>query len=196
MTLNELIARIKVVAIDTASEEIRPRLLDSQVMIEILLPRAMDILYEKTARNPEGLNALRKQFSVNFASGEAPLPATLKEEHIPTLTCVTDYNASYVPSWQEFAGRDDLHYPKFTVKDGKIHYRSRSGVLGGRIGNLTFAAILRPSLPALITDQVDIRDPFLSELIMFTASIINGQVPLSTISLSYTELDNALENRG
>src|SRR5688572_11763739 len=127
MTLEELIERIRVVALETGPLEARPALLNTEVLIELLLPRCLDVLAEKICRTPAGLNALRKEVNVNFALGVGTLPASIREEHLETITFIDDLPCSYVPSWFEFnldptGSNRPLDFSRYTVKNGLIYY--------------------------------------------------------------------------
>jgi hypothetical protein len=192
MTLQELINRVKVVALETAMPDARPLLLNDDVLIEVLLPRCMDHIAAKIALTPDGLDALRGEVVVTFVDGVAELPVTVKEEHVETMAILEDPFASYVPTFSEFqilSEPTSYDVSKFTIRSGRIYYNQLMNPPLDFSGNRTLICVLRPALPALIGSIVAMRPQLLEQLITFTATVINGSVPLSVLGLDYAGLE-------
>lgn len=200
MTLIELINRIKLVAQRTASGPIRPLLLNTTALTEVILPRCMDELTEKWSQTPDGLNFLRVQQTVTFVNGEAALPSNIKEQAAETISLVDDPSASLVPSWMEFqldpAAGNPVDYGRFHIKNKKIYYHARNAAKNTFNGNLDILVITRLSLPNLEGDQVVATDAALQQLITFTAAVVNGMVPLNKLGIDYASLEDVAETAG
>jgi hypothetical protein len=194
VTLNELIARVKVIATDSAGGEVSQEMLNTDVLIELILPRCLDVVVERAARTPDGVQPLRGEVVVAFVSGVGTLPNTIKEEHVETVVFKEDPATSYVPTWHEFElhplpGDPPLDYSRFTVKGGQILYHQFDRTKYTFTGNRTIIALLRPALPTLIGDPVVIRDQILEQVIMLAASVVSGQTPVKEIGLDYANLE-------
>lgn len=194
MILSELIARIKQVAIDTSKGPIDPKVMDSEVLIELILPRALQIVTTDILESPEGFNSFRRTITLAFTTGSAPVPAGLKEEYIPYLVFEDLPDASYIEDWftfqTEYADDDALvarapyTVPRFTFKDKKIYLYGSGAIFGSITASLNVIAIVVPTLPAAAADTVDIRDDFLQRMIAFTASVVNGTIPISALGIA------------
>jgi hypothetical protein len=194
MTLLELINRIKYTALRTSTADIRPLLQNTEILVEVILPRCMDAVADKMVRTPDGVNAMRDDITIAFVLGVGTLPTTIMEEHLETITFLEDLTTSWCPSWMEFMshpypGGMPMDYSRYTVKGSQIFYHERVQLKNSFTGNRTIAVIRRPVLPTSVSDQVVLRDTLLQQLITFAATIVNGSTPLSQIGLDYDALE-------
>lgn len=195
MTLNELIARIRVVALETARAEIRPALLDTGVIAEVLLPAVSEFVSESLSRTPDGLVTLRDQITVTFVAGVGDVPEQLKTEYTDFITFKDDPAASYVPSWHEFQldpepGEVPMDYSRFHINNSQIFYHRYDQVKYGFSGDLVLIAVLQPQLPAAGGDTVAMNATLIQKIIVTTAAVINGQIPLTELGLDYGSLES------
>jgi hypothetical protein len=194
MTLEELIARVKVVALETATRDIRPLLLNTDVLIEVLLPRCLEFVVERVMKTPDGLQSLRGEVTVAFTSGVGTLPSTLKADYVDMIVFKDDPSTSHVPSWHEFdmdpdGDEDPVDYSRFHITNGQIHYHRRDYLKNSFTGNQVVMGILTPVLPTLVGDTVTLNESIIQKLITTTAAVVNGQIPLSQLGLNYGSLE-------
>ena len=194
MTLLELINRIKYTALRTAQGEIRPLLQNTEVLVEVILPRCLQAVADKMVRTPDGINAMRDDMRVTFINGVASLPSNVAEEHVETITFQEDLTTSWCPSWMEFQsypypGGIPMDYSRYCVKNSQLYYHKRGLLKNEFNGDLTISVIARALLPPSVSDQVILRDALLQQLIMFAAGIVNGSTPLAQIGLDYDALE-------
>lgn len=186
MILSELIERIKVVATGLSRSPLDPRLLDSEVLIEVILPRVFEIVAQNAAKDGDNLNALKKDHSITFASGVGTLPEAIKEEFTDSISFPTIYYVSYEPRYEDFVldSASDL-IGTFTIHNRQIYYRPAGAAFGAFNGSVTVNAVTLPTLPTLISDTVVLKDSLLEEVISLASSVINGTTPLPAIGVDY-----------
>lgn len=194
MILSELIERIKQVAIGVAQSPLDPRLLDNEVLIELILPRVFSIIAQNVAKDPNNLNALRKDHTISFTLGVGTLPETIKEEYADSIvfTDSVEEMASYVPQYPDYALAPTSNFtPMFTVRNRQLYYQPANGSPGTFTGSRTINAVTLPSLPALVSDTVVLKDNLIEEVISFAAALITGKIPFSAIGLDYPAINDA-----
>lgn len=193
MTLTQLIERIRIESLGMASEPAIPGILDSELLIEVLLPRCIDAVVADSAADPNQLHQLRQDHTISFTAGVADLPESIEEQFIESAH-ISGGNETYneYPSYK----RDFVDYnlssasrtPTFTVKNRKIYYRAANALSNAFTGNLVFNVITTPSIPASVSDTVVAKDSLLEKVIMLAASIISGRIEPGAIALDFMDM--------
>lgn len=184
MLLSELIVKIKMLATQIGVEAAMSPLLDSDALIELVLPRVIDYVTMDLVKDEQQLQALRTDHTLTFASGFASLPSTVKEEYAESIFFAKN-GASYVQQWYEYRNDVSTMFDRFTVLNGNIYYRAPSESVTGHSGNEIMNAITYPSLPATESTAVSIKANILEQIISLAVSVITGQVLIAHIGLDY-----------
>lgn len=179
MTLLELVERIKQTAL-----EIGGPVLDTDIIVEILLPRVLDVVASNAVKDEQGLNALRANHNVVFTAGVGALPTYVKEDYADSFAFVDNEGASYKKSYFDFAQSNSDFVDSFHVANSNIYFRQKSSIAGQYGGTLVINAVTTPSLPTLSSDTVTLRSNLLEQVIASTAAIIKGEIPLAYIGLN------------
>lgn len=188
MTFEELITKIKMEAIQIGIDPTSSPLLDSQTLIELILPRVVDLVVSNVVKDETQLHALRTNQPVIFASGFVALPAKVKEEYAETFYFVEDDSASYEPQWWDYSHNPSNIVGSFHVGNGNIYYRPATGLPGTYNGALTLNAVTTPGLPTTSGGSVVMNPYILEQLITTTVAIVRGDIPLAQIGLDFTEV--------
>lgn len=100
-----------------------PHLLDSEVIIEILLPRVFSVVTQNVVKDPNNLNALRKDHTVAFTAGVGTLPESIKEEYVESLYFPIFPYASYIPRYEEYSQlSQSVNIDYFTIQNRQIYF--------------------------------------------------------------------------
>lgn len=186
MTLQELISRIKIVATQNATQPVASPLLDSQVLIEIVLPRVFAVILQAFAKDSDKLASLETTHTVSITNGIGTLPANVPEEYASNMYITEAPTASYKANYFDY--KTGVAYcPRFTVQNKKLYFRTEGQDDNDYTGNITLNAVTIPVLPTLIGDTVEIKDNVLEQVIAFTAGLIRGEIPLVQFGLDNTE---------
>lgn len=191
MNTGEVIERIKQMAIQLCDGQIKPKMTESEVLISLIIPRAIEVVYQDEL---DGTNYLSvtSEHVLNFANGEAAIPTGVSEGYVRFILFLEDQNASYVQSWTSFknclegAAFDTCpkNVSRFTIRNSKIYYMERGQVWNAFDGELTIQAITLPSIGAASTDEFDVSAEFLQKLIVFVAGIVSEKIPITAIGLT------------
>ncbi len=193
MTLEELVIKIKAIASQNGVAAENSPLLDSDTLIELVLPRVIDVVTMDVCKDAQQLQALRANHTISFTSGVGTLPATIKEEFIESMYSygsASNTNAGITTSYK----RDLIDYGlggntlvnTFSVQNGNIYYRAAGGTATAFTGDLVWNAVTLPTLPSASGMTVSLKANILEQVIALTVAIITGEVPLSKIGLDYT----------
>lgn len=184
MILSEVIERIKFAALGAGDKPIDPRMLDSEVLIEIILPRCLQRITEEAAQDETRADALRADHIIALVAGVGTLPETISEKWAKsTVITSPDINGSYINDYQEYYLTRALACPTYTIKSKKLYYRAENTAANAYTGNVTINAVTIPTLPTLISDTVTLKDYLLEQLITLAACVVNGSIPLSRLTL-------------
>jgi len=197
MTLTELVEAIKAIAIQNGVAPEQSPLLDSTTLIELILPRALDVVAMDVCKDEQQAQALRANHTVVFTAGVGTLPSTIKEEFIESVyfygaasTTNSATLASYKRDFVDYGQGGSNIVPTFSTQNGNIYYRTAGSAANAFNGTLILNAITLPTLPSLASDTVSLKANILQQVIAFTVSIITGQVPLARIGLDYSQLSS------
>lgn len=185
MTLLELIERVKTVATGTEMGPADPRMLDSEVLIEIILPRAFDIVVKQITKDEKSLNTLRMDQTLTFTAGVATLPDSIDEQYTDSIYFKNSPMASFIPRYEDFILAPRRIVDTFTIANGSIYYREAGDEDIGGPQTQVINAITIPVLPTLISDQVVARDHVIEQIIFYAASIVNGSTSLDKASMDF-----------
>lgn len=184
MKLPELIARVVQIAIETASQPIKPNLLESTLLAELILPRCLQIVITQIIESPEGLNTFKRVVELTFVNGKVTLPEGLREENIETLVFMDDVNASYIanyPTFFQLITQGLFKTSKFSCYNNQLHYVPKGQAITFYSGAKNVLAIVFPVLPSDIDDEIDIQEETIQRLINFAAGVVNGSIPLTVL---------------
>lgn len=174
MILGELIEIIRQQSTGVSPEN---KLLRSEIIIELILPRVLHLLVDDIAKDDQDLQTLRQNHSLTFSSGEDDLPSNIKEEYSDSIYFVNNSGVpdSYVKTWYDFTANGSPLVATFYVGNKKIYYREAGANAGIYNGSKTINAITFPTIPSAIGDTVNIKDNLLQKLITETAKVIRGE---------------------
>lgn len=184
MNLGELITKIKMLATQIGVEPALSPLLDSDALIELLLPRVIDYVTMDVVKDEQQLNALRTDHTLTFASGFAALPSTVKEEYAESIFFAKN-GASYVQTWYEYRNDVSVMFDRFIILNGNIYYRAPGESVTGHSGSEIMNAVTYPSLPATESTAVSIKANILEQIISVTVAVVTGKLPIAKIGLDY-----------
>lgn len=102
MILSEMIERIRFEAANLSNGPLDYRIANSEALIEIILPRVFAIITQNAVKNPDYLNALRRDHSITFTNGVGTLPETIKEEYANSIYFKEFPEVSYQPTYTDF----------------------------------------------------------------------------------------------
>lgn len=191
MTLEELVIKIKAIATQNGGGN--PAMLDTDTLVELILPRVTDVVVADVCKDAQQLQNLRANHTISFTSGVGTLPTTIKEEFIESMYsygAASNTNVGLTTSYK----RDLIDYglggsslvATFSVQNGNIYYRAAGGTATAFTGSLIWNAVTLPTLPAASGDTVVIKANILEQVIALTVAVITGEVPLGKIGLDYT----------
>ncbi len=175
MTLLELVTTIQQIAI---AGNIESPLVNTTMLTELVLPRVIQKVVSDAARDENQLNALRADHTLSITSGVVSCPSTIKEEYAESRVFLSAPLTSYQPTAFDFSNGSSL-FDTFRVDSGNIHYRQAGLSAGIFTGVKTVNAITLPTLPALSSDTVNLKDNLLQEVIAVTVSLIKGEIPMA-----------------
>jgi hypothetical protein len=177
MTLDQLINRIKLVVSQTTGG----KTLDTEVPIEVLLPRVFDKVASDFAKDASTINYLRSNHTVVFTSGSGPVPSSVNPEFFETIVFATNFQYSYIRDYFDFLGEKDdpsavVNF--FTVANGNIILDSTYS------GSLTISCITVPDVPTAPSTTVVATDNFINQVISYTAAVLTGSINLKEVGLA------------
>lgn len=181
MTLDNLVETIRQIAIAGNADPASP-LLNTTVLIELILPRVLHKLVSDAVKDDNQLNALRANHTLSVASGVVSCPATIKEEYAESIVFTSAPTTSYQPTRFDYSNGSSL-FDTFTLANGNIYFREAGASAETYTGVKAINAITLPTLPAASTDTVTLKDVLLQQVIVYTASLIRGEIPLQSIGL-------------
>ncbi len=194
MTREELVIKIQAMAIQAGANAQASPLIDRTTLVELLLPRVIDVVTMDACKDQQQLQALRATHSIDITAGIGDFPTTIKKEFVET-TYVFDSSIAGLKSG-DFASykRDLIDYGQggssvvasFSVQGDTIYYREAATGVADFTGAININAVTFPSLPASAGGTVDIQDNLLEQIIAMSVGLITEQIPLGTIGLDYT----------
>lgn len=191
MTLKELIARIKIAATQTGVVDEASPFLDSEMLIEVILPRALQIIVEEAMKDSFKINALHREFEILIFAGFGNLPAELDESFAYTFEItpqdgVSPRGASYIAQYEDYYNRSNSLVSTFYVGGGLIHFRPAGATVTDYSDGIVVNAVAVPKVPDLLADTVVMDAELIEKLIAFTAAVIRGEIPLASVGLGNT----------
>jgi hypothetical protein len=186
MTLEQLVETIRQIGIAANPES---PLLNSNVLIELVLPRVLNKLVSDAVKDEYQLNALRTSHTLSITSGVVSCPATIKEEYADSISFTSAPTTSYKPTELDFSNGSSL-FDSFYVAKGNIYYREAGTSAQAFTGVRAVNAITLPVMPTLSSDTVNLKANLLEQVIAFTASLIRGEIPLAAIGLDNASIPN------
>jgi hypothetical protein len=179
MTLAELEQTIKQIGIGANPES---PLLNSDVLIELVLPRVLNKVVADVVRDEQQLNALRADHTLSVVSGQVSCPSNIKEEYADSITFPSSPLTSYRPTRTDYAQGSDL-FDTFFLANQKIYFRQAGLSAATYTSAITLNAITLPTMPVSAAATVSIKANILEQVITYTASLIRGEIPLQEIGL-------------
>lgn len=153
MILSEVIERVRLLASNLGGGPPDARLLGSEVIVEIILPRVFEIITQNAAKDPENLNSLRKDHTIAMTNGVGTLPESIKEEFVSSIFVVDvdgastapQYFDSYTPQYQEyFQGSLDTLVGQFTIRNRQFYYYPPGYFTSGTVNAANIASNILP----------------------------------------------------
>jgi len=192
MTLEELVIKIKTIASQNGVAESSP-LLDSDTLIELVLPRVLDVVASDVCKDAQQIQNLRANHTITFTSGVGTLPTTIKEEFIESMYAYGEFSntntgltTSYKRDLMDYGLGGSSLVATFSIQNGNIYYRAAGGTTTAFTGDIVFNAVTLPTLPSASGSTVSIKANILEQVVALAVAIITGEVPLSKIGLDYT----------
>lgn len=184
MILSELIERIKFVAIGAGEGPANPRLLDSEVLIELVLPRCFQRVCEETTLDENRLKDLLDTHTIDVVAGVGTLPENLLVKWSRAISVVfPSKSASLISSYMQYAMTADSIVDTFCIQGRDFLYREDNSAINDYTGSVTLYGVTVPTLPASVSSTVVAPDYILEQVISLAAAVVNGQLPLTKIIL-------------
>lgn len=185
MTLEEVIERIKQEAIHLgASPEQVKKLLDSELIVELILPKICQEVTKASVKDELKLNALRSDHSVDITAGAGPLPVDVEEDYAEHAYLTTQPMASYVRQPFDYFNNGHSVIPTFYIGDGNLYYRDGGASATAYTGRVTLNAVTTPTLPATLGTAWTVNASVLEDIIFMAANLVADRIPLSQFGMS------------
>src|ERR1041385_195647 len=159
-------------------DQLKSALLDADMTVESFVTNVFQNVALKFAADEEGRSLLRRTHSITLTNGVGVVPdevltqckrgASIADPDDLTVAQLQ----SFVPYWSDFVQpRSGLQadIPWWTIKGSQEFFYIESGAdydpLSGFTGNLELTIATVPTVPALSTDDVDVPDELISDLL-------------------------------
>lgn len=162
-----------------------PRLLDAEVLAELVLPRVFDKVVQNYCKDEDGLHEFAKDHSIVLTDGIGTLPDGVKTEYIDSIYLPSNPMASYIPRYEDFYLNNSEIVDTFTIQNGQFYFRGVGEDSGDSDETISINCITIPSFPSLSSDTVDIKASIIEQIIGYAAAVLVGNVPLSELGLEY-----------
>jgi hypothetical protein len=191
VNLQELVEKIRQEAIGIGGDPVNSPLLDTTTLIELVLPRVIDLVVANMVKDDQQIQELRVDSLQVFASGTSSLPSNVKDEYLPAAYVKEDTTASLEPQWWDYVNNGHPFFGSWHVVGSALHYRAGGQAALTFTGNLTFNFITTPVLPSSASATVVIRPSIIEQIITAAVAVIRGEIPLASIGLDYLEAKDA-----
>ena len=183
MTYAELCERIRLEA-QRGSEQAELSQLDTQPIIEAIIPSVFQSVGEACAADPRKRDLLKRTVTVTLADGVGELPAYVLEKYMEDSTAYDPNDLTKIFSWErnynDFIGplNDLLAY--YNVPFGHTIYVRDVGEEFSIPLTLDIDLIVNvpcvPVRPAAATDDIDVPDEITSDLVDTGAAFLRGEL--------------------
>lgn len=153
MKLKELLNRVSLIVSGMTPEkpENHP-LLSPEVFVELLLPRALQLIVDELLTDPSSVSTANRAHSVKLASGEGRLPPNLPERYVEAFeVTVAGKDESATASWEQSYSnyqRDaNVNVAKFHVRGDSVYYRGIGSSAGASTDLVTIYGPTVPNVP-------------------------------------------------
>jgi hypothetical protein len=186
MTGNEILARSRVVASQTAGDATQSPVIDSRPALRSLLNTCIRETYRAKAKDPNFIKAINVKKTIAIVASAGTLPDTVIRQFIRQASWADDNN-SYISYWdypvdansgQNF---DQLAYVQL-VGDTIEYTPANSG--SAYTGNLYCTTPCYPVFPASMATNIPMKDEVAEDVISLMALAIRGQVKFDLGSLT------------
>lgn len=160
-TLQEIIDR----ATDIAAGSIDGPLQDSEMMAQSLLPEVLQELASSSALSLYVQTVYKQTVTVTVTNNTGDLPGEALTAYVCNADVIDENGdkASFSP-YHNFLRSPDERLAHFTIKQGtELHYLPVGG--GTYNGDIEVTIPCVPQLPTLATDQLDVPDETVSDII-------------------------------
>lgn len=170
---------------DWASNTLNVPIQDAETVVEDMLPSALQVVALKAAGNPQTESLLRRNFTVALTSGTGTVDPNILTScwagatvYVPTEPAIGPL-MSYVPNWNDFIGPLDnrLGYWIFQSDDTLywVDPNTTFDIADGRTGDIILNIASVPEIPATETDDLDMPDELISNLIAYMKDVLSKQ---------------------
>lgn len=166
MRIKETLARVALLAAEAGGTELEESpVLDTQLCAELIMPRAMQIIAEEAMATPEGVNALRRNHSLQLAAGSVVLPPSVMVKYSEAFYLNIGTSVHYSSLEKDYFGfsADEVTalVPKFYIEDNVLHFQSSTSALGTSTLAVTLNAPTVPRIPraSLAITNIDSSSP-------------------------------------
>jgi hypothetical protein len=181
LTLQELVFLV----VDWASNTLNLPIQDGESVVEDMLPTALQVVALKAAAEPRTESLLRRNFTVSLTNGTGTVSDNVLTSCWPGATVYIPGEPtvgplmSYVPNWNDFIGPLDSRLGYWIFQsDSTIYWidpNDTFDITSGRTGDIIMNIASVPSIPATETDDLDMPDELLSDLIAYMKDVLSKQ---------------------
>lgn len=176
ITLNQIFARARTIATETATDANASSVIDSLAGLRALLNHCVLEVYRRKCANPRFLRDITNVTTVAISSGTGTLPSTVMREYLDAANLTDDNNAlvtyyNYASDYNSSVNFTQLGYA--FLQGDTIKYTAPAPDLDTYTGNLF---ITSPCLPAISTSVTFNTEEVADDVILLLAKAIRGEV--------------------
>lgn len=183
MTLAEIIERIKMEAMEMAGSTAPNPLLETEVLIELILPKVIHACVDACLKDEEKIACLRANYNIAFTAGVANLPTGTSSRYAQHTYFYSFPKASYRANFTDYLDNPSSYIDTFTVQAEVLYFRQANTAYTAYGSTTQVSMITIPQIPATISTAMSIDAVLLEEVIFLTACIITGAVPPAVIGI-------------
>lgn len=191
MTVDSYKDYVILLSTQVAGEPTANPILDAEMAVKVLLPSVVrEVIRRRISNGGQIQNLIRRHDLtgvgtigtelIEGGNDGFALPSSVREEFVDFMTVGTDESDlglfSYVPHRFDFLRQANYILPRFTVQNRTL-YASKTDA------DLTSLILFALTEPELI-DEIDIDEAMLDDAIALTASIIKGELPLTSLGVT------------
>lgn len=181
---NEIWARARTIATQTATDANVSQVIDSLGGLEALLNHSIREIYRRKSSDVKFRHDITKKNTVTIASGVGACPELLMREFLKSAD-ITDTNGSLVTylDYSTDAQQTFTQLGYVWLVDDDIHYRAPSPDLDTYSGDLYVTCPVFPTLPSDTSQAISFpSEATVDDIVLFLASAIMGSEKFEIVS--------------
>ncbi len=180
-SIGEILARARVITTQMGGDANMSPLIDNKSGLYALLRNSIRYVYRKYAGNQKFFDDINVRHPVTITTGAGTLPDEVIREflHQAQFEDATHSLITYQPYSIDFnSGQNYAQLGYVNINGGIISYRAPAPVLATYSGSLFITVPSIPTLPDNSTDDIDLAEEALEDIIVTVAKAIRGEVEL------------------